>query len=200
MFRFPANISPTFWIEEEPVKKILFLLLCAPLMMAADCDDKQPAMSDTGIKKATVKGQTDPEGYSVEQRNVMERVARDNKPGSVKHLYVISAMSGQVLLYSTVKGKVTSSGKRLTPNSVTGSSNGTTYYTPMRVNIGGEAFTTNEVLQDDGTYGSSVEYLYWFDVRGVYHQHYVSGGQILHVSDQPIAVKDIVLNLESASH
>lgn len=68
----------------------------------------------------------------------------------------------------------------------------------MSVDINGKEYLTNEVLQDDGTYGSSVEYLFWFDVRNVYHQHYVSGGQILHVSDQPIAVKDIVLNLESA--
>jgi hypothetical protein len=51
------------------------------------------------------------------------------------------------------------------------------------------------VLLDDGTYVSSVEYLYWFDAKGVYHQHYVTGGQIVHVSDQPLAVKSIVLNL-----
>lgn len=181
------------------MKNFLLILLAAPLLMAADgCDQSQPAKSDTSIKRASVKIPTDPDGFSIEQRNVMERLTRDNKPGSIKHLYVISAMSGQVLLYSTVKGKVTSSGKRLTPNSVVASTAGTTYYTPMRVDIGGEAFTTTEVLQDDGTYGSSVEYLFWFDVRGVYHQHYVSGGQILHISDQPIAVKDIVLNLEAA--
>lgn len=111
------------------MKKILFVLLAAPLLMAADCDDhsKQVATSDSGIKKATVKVLTDAEGYSIEQRNVMTRLERDNKPGSIKHLYVISAMSGQVLLYSTVKGKVTSSGKRLTPNSVTGLSTSAGY-------------------------------------------------------------------------
>lgn len=181
------------------MKHSLWLLLCIPLVGADGCEQSQPAQSDSGIKKATVKVQTDAEGFSIEQRNVMKRLEIDNKPGSIKHLYVVSAMSGQVLLYSTVKGKVTSSGKRLTPNSVTAVNSGTTVYTPSLVSIGGQGYYTNEVLQDDGTYGSSVEYVFWFDVRGAYHQHYVSGGQILHVSDQPIAVKDVVLNLENVS-
>lgn len=182
------------------MKHALWLLLCIPILGASDCDGgSQPAQSDSGVKKATVKVQTDAEGYSVEQRNVMKRLEVDNKPGSIKHLYVVSAMSGQVILYSTVKGKVTSSGKRLTPNTVAASDG--EYVDSdlhgMQVVIGGTSYRTPEVLQDDGTYGSSAEYVFWFDVRGAYHQHYVSGGQILHVSDQPIAVKDVVLNLET---
>ena len=55
---------------------------------------------------------------------------------------------------------------------------------------------TLEVVQDDGTYGHSSEYLYWWDTKGVYHQHYVSGGQIVHVSSQPLAVKGIIINME----
>ena len=39
--------------------------------------------------------------------------------------------------------------------------------------------------------------LYWWDTRDVYHQHYVTGGQIVHISDQPIVVPKIILNLES---
>ena len=64
------------------------------------------------------------------------------------------------------------------------------------VNIGGTTRRTAEVLQDDGTYGSSMPYLFWFDVNDRYHQHYVSGGQILHISSEPIAVKNVVINLE----
>ena len=165
------------------------------------CDERNPqTVSDSGIKKASIKVQTDAEGYSIEQRNVMKRLEMDNKPGSVKHLYVISAMSGQVLLYSTVNGKVTSSGKRLTPTTVASLSYSGGYWTPMVTEIGGQKYLTNEVLQDDGTYGGSVEYIYWFDVRGAYHQHYIAGGQIVHVSDRPIAAKDIVLNLEMTPH
>ena len=53
-----------------------------------------------------------------------------------------------------------------------------------------------ELLGDDGTYGSSAEYIYWWDSKGVYHQHYLSGGQIVHISDQPLAVKSVILNME----
>ena len=54
---------------------------------------------------------------------------------------------------------------------------------------------TDEVVQDDGTYGSSIPYLYWWDTKGVYHQHYVSGGQIIHVSNEPVSVKGVVINM-----
>ena len=48
----------------------------------------------------------------------------------------------------------------------------------------------------DGTYGMEVPYIYWWDVRGIYHQHFVSGGQIIHISDQPVVVKSIIINME----
>jgi hypothetical protein len=161
------------------------------------CDDlssQSKAASGVEVKTTTVKPGED--GLTVEQRNIAARLAMDNKPGSIKHLYVISAYSGQVLLYSTVKGKVTSSGKRLAPTTVTYSDK------EMGVNgnqvwLDGKRFVTNEMTQDDGTFGTSVEYLYWWDVQGRYHQHYVSGGQIVHISDQPIPVKSIVINIEA---
>lgn len=147
--------------------------------------------SSSGVAKATVKVAVDPNtGLTVEQSNIAERLKRDNMVGSVKHLYIISPMSGQVLLYSTVKAKVTSSGKRLSPRSL----NGSDYFT---VEIGGQNHYTSEVLEDDGTYGSSVDYIYWFDVRGNYHQHFFTGGQIIHISDYPLVVPHIVLNIET---
>lgn len=119
----------------------------------------------------------------------------DNEPGSIKHLYVISAYSGQVLIYSTVKGKVTSSGKRLNPYSVSVTSGEYNYNEGIPVTIDGKQYTTGEVLQDDGTYGSSSEYIYWWDTNGKYHQQYMSSGIILHVSDQPLVVKGIIINM-----
>jgi hypothetical protein len=148
------------------------------------------------VTQQTATVQVGSDGLTVEQRNVRDRLSMDNKPGSIKHLYVISAYSGQVILYSTVKGKVTSSGKRLTPTTV--AVVGGEYHAKdgVTVEIAGNQYSTGEVLQDDGTYGSSVEYLYWWDVQGRYHQHYVSGGQIIHISDQPIPVKSVIINIE----
>ncbi|MFA5173069.1 MAG: hypothetical protein WC435_01535 [Candidatus Paceibacterota bacterium] len=147
--------------------------------------------SVSGTKMATVEEvKTGSNGLTVEQQNISDRIIMDNQPGAIKHLYVVSAYSGQVIIYSTVRGKVTSSGKRLTPDSVVNSVNN------FRFNISGMEFCTDKVLGEDGTYGSSIEYLYWWDAKGVYHQQYVTGGMILHVSDQPLAVKGIIINME----
>jgi len=149
----------------------------------------------SGVKKVNVRVPVDADGYTIEQKNVARRLIEDNKPGSIKHLYVISAYSGQVLIYSTVNGKVTSSGKRLSPYTIT---EGGEYIPgdPFPVNIGGETRYTTEVLQDDGTYGRSIPYLFWWDTKGVYHQHYITGGQMVHISNQSLAVKSIVINME----
>ena len=178
----------------------LVVMLAGLTFIGADTDGcsngRGEPVSASGVNKTTVKVPVGPDGLTTEQRNVAERLKRDNDPGSIKHLYVISAYSGQVLIYSTVKGKVTSSGKRLTPTSVVGGNNGNGWYGGFVVDIGPSRMITTEVLQDDGVYGSSVEYLFWFDTRGIYHQHYVQGGQILHVSSEPIAVKSVIINME----
>jgi hypothetical protein len=170
---------------------LLALVPVAVLFMGAEdaCFNKS-VQSVSGTKMATVgKVDTNTKGLTTEQQNITDRIKMDNKVGAIKHLYVVSAYSGQVIIYSTVRGKVTSSGKRLTPDKVDGGNSFT-------FDIGSSTFYTNQVLGEDGTYGSSIEYLYWWDARGVYHQHYVTGGQIVHVSDQPLAVKGIVINME----
>lgn len=174
----------------------LALPFVAMLSMGNSGCGSEEARSASGVQKAQVKIETGSDGLTTEQRNVRDRLIADNKPGSIKHLYIISAYSGQVLIYSTVRGKVTSSGKRLTPTSVVVGANGEYRRAGFAVPQLGDDIVTSEVLQDDGTYGQSVEYLFWFDQRGAYHQHYVTGGQILHISDQPVAVKSVILNME----
>lgn len=161
------------------------------LILLVGCDE---ARSTSGVKKASVSVPVDLRGRTTEQNNISQRLLSDNKLGAIKHLYVISAYSGQVLIYSTVKGKVTSSGKRLSPTTIDLEGR-----TGFKVDIADVTnnYYTGEVLQDDGTYGSSAEYLYWWDTKDIYHQHYVSGGQILHISSEPISVKSIVINLNN---
>jgi hypothetical protein len=168
------------------------------LLFMADDDCNAPkAASASGVSKADVKVPIGADGLTAEQRNVRQRLLEDNKPGAIKHLYVISPYSGQVLLYSTVKGKVTSGGKRLTPTTVAAYSGANYGSRGFGIDINGNTMETGEVLQDDGTYGSSGEYLYWWDVRGAYHQHYLTGGQIITISDQPLPVKSVTINIEN---
>lgn len=179
------------------VSLCLFVLALPFMLGASDCDATQTPSSASGVQKTSVRVATGSDGLTVEQRNVRDRLTADNRPGSIKHLYVISAYSGQVLVYSTVRGKVTSSGKRLTPVTVSTSQPNNSSYDGIPINIGGMPLRTGEVLGDDGTYGDSVPYIYWFDAKGAYHQHYIDGGQIVHISDQPLAVKSVVINMES---
>jgi hypothetical protein len=147
--------------------------------------------SSSGLKQVQTTVTPEKNGLSTEQNNIKRRIELENTPGSIKHLYIVSTETGQVLVYSTVKGKVTSSSKRLLPSSVRASGG-----VAFSVKIGENTFYTNEVMQDDGTFGSSIPYLYWWDAQDRYHQHYVSGGQMPHLSDQPIEINQTTKQLE----
>lgn len=167
--------------------KNLFILTVSLFMFGCNWNP-QPAVSDSGVHKATIQVQTDQNGNTVEQKNYIERVKRDNDVGAVKHLYVISSYTGDVLEYSTVKGKVTSGGKRLSPNTVNGSNiTGVAYQNYIK--IAGTQHTTDELPDEYGVYGSSSPYFYWFDAQGNYHQYYPSGGTYVHISDRPLRIR-----------
>lgn len=143
-------------------------MLRSDLIFMTACDSySAPPKSSSGVSQTRTTVKTESNGNTVEQNNVVRRLQLENSPGSIKHLYVISAYSGQVIIYSTVKGKATSSGKRLSPYGVNRVYQNTSgeYLPGVPVNVGGRTGYTGEVLQDDGTYGSSIEYLFWFDVN-----------------------------------
>jgi hypothetical protein len=178
------------------MKNFLFLLMAISIVFVS-CDiNPQQQKSDSGVTKASVTVKTGIDGLTAEQRNITKRLTKDNEPGSIKHLYIISAYTGDVLQYSTVDGKVTSGGKRLSPKTVNGNSTVNSSYYLNFVKIGGENFITDEVLDDGGTYGDSGNYLYWFDAQGNYQQYYPSGGTYLQISDRPLRVKKSTLSLE----
>lgn len=179
------------------MKKLILMIAVTLLMVGCDTPP-QPAtpVSSSGASKVNIQVPKNMNGHTIEQENIAERIKQDNAPGSIKHLYVISAYSGQVIIYSTVRGKVTSGSKRLTPQTVHSGYNGAGMY-GIPIDIGGQTHYTGEVLGDDGTYGSSGDYLYWWDTKGELHQHYISGGQIVHISTQPLAVKGIIINMEA---
>jgi|AGTN01.2.fsa_nt_gi hypothetical protein len=187
------------------MKHVSLIVVLAVALVTASASFAQQTQAPSGVNRATQKVQVDPTtGLTREQGNVKNRLLDDNKPGAVKHLYVISPKSGVVLLYSTVRGKVTSGGKRLTPLSTIekykcGSENKDTCYEGQRVIIGGAEHLTTEITQDDGTYGSSAPYLYWYDSQGRYHQHFFTEGQVIHISDQPVAYRTIIINADIAA-
>ena len=170
----------------------LFAILALFLFSCKDGYTSQQT-SDSGVKKATVKINTNPDDKTVEQQNIIERLKRDNEIGSIKHLYIVSAYTGDVLQYSTVKGKVTSGNKRLSPKTVIGYNQGID--TNNTVSMNGDTYFTDEVLDDGGAYGDSGNYMYWFDAQGNYQQYYPSGGTYVQISDKPLRIKKSNLTL-----
>lgn len=169
-----------------------FVSIVAFLALSSSSCDKQQQISDSGVKKTTVKVQTDENGQTIEQINIVKRLSRDNKVGSIKHLYVISSYTGDVLEYSTVVGKVTSGNKRLSPKNVSDNPQ----FSNMYVVIGEKSYATSEVLDDGGTYGESSNYIFWFDSQDNYHQYFPSGGTYLHISDKPLRIRKSNFSVE----
>lgn len=72
---------------------LLTIMSCGPM-----ASEKKQITSASGVTKATVSVETDLNGNTIEQVNIKRKYAEDNKAGAIKHLYIISAYSGQVLI------------------------------------------------------------------------------------------------------
>ena len=168
------------------MKKSLILLASVFTFLTLTSEEcTQEATSSSGVNKATAEVTTDLNGNTQEQLNILEKIKRDSEIGKVRHLYIISAYSGDVLEYYAIKGKITSGGKRLSPKSAKDGAN-----TPgFKINIGGYSYYTDEVLSDDGTYGESANYFFFFDTKGNYHQVFPTGGTYTRISDSPLTIK-----------
>lgn len=97
---------------------------------------------------------------SLERENIRQRLLVSNDPTTLQWIYPMSA--GRVFGRFPVKGKVTSGGKRLTSSDM--------FVDGIDV---GDAWGQVSVEAPDemGTYGSSGEYIFWFDPAGRIHQH-----------------------------
>ena len=182
---------------------MIAVILIAAIFMAG-CTQSTPApqaTADSGVQKATASVQTDASGHTVEQNNIIEKYKQDNNPATIRYVYLISPYDHKVIYKTTVKGKITSSGKRLTPASVAASpymtANGYTQYGGGIVTyIGGNSYYSSDVIQDDGTYGNSMEYLYGFAMDGSMIQIY-TGGSVVLVSTKPLTMQDGVISMQS---
>lgn len=153
--------------------------------------------SDSGVKKAHIQVQTDDKGNTIEQRNIINRLKRDNEIGQIKHLYIISSFTGEVMEYSTVVGKVTSGNKRLSPKTVNNATSASVLNRNVNdVKIGNSLMVSDEVLDDGGTYGESASYFFWFDAQDNYHQYFPSGGTYVHISERPLRIKKLSMTFE----
>lgn len=110
--------------------------------------------------------------------NIKKRLELTSNPGLLGFVAVINGV-GQIVTYSPVQGKITSGGKRLTaPSKVWGIDRG--QYTGSQL---------GPSPSDEGTWGSSNPYVYWWTPGGQYLQtsmDYVYSDKPFRLSEVPL--------------
>ena len=127
--------------------------------------------------------------HSVERDNINKRLALANDPTQIMWVYCLSDM-GNVIISSPVVGKVSSSSKRIEPQTMDPDAIG------ERVKVGGTSYTTLEIMGADGTFGSSDPYIYWFTPEGQYLQW--NGDYV--VSNVPLKLEKAIFNVRDINY
>lgn len=127
---------------------------------------------------------------NAEIKNIKDRIELTSKPGALGYVILLNN-AGQPIAYYGVRGKITSGSKRLTKPfdvkqyAIGGSNGGATYVqTPSP--------------SDEGTWGSSGDYVFFWTTDGQYIQW---SGQYLY-SDKPLRlrVEPLVISVVDAQH
>lgn len=158
----------------------MLLIICL-LMSNTDCQSNQEQTSISGAEQIESMEQVrkNSHGKTVEQQNIEDRTMVTTDPTKILWMHIY-ALDGKIIFRNPVRCKVTSSGKRLQPVGAVD----TNMYNMPDVGYGG--YETAELIQPDGTFGSSDPYIYWFDPMGRYHQK--GNGYLL--TDYPIDLKN----------
>lgn len=161
------------------------ILLTAALGLAAcgtPTGDAAP-VKESQVEKAQAAADSLVFTENAEIENIKRRLSLTSKPGAIGYIVLLNE-AGQPILYTSVKGKITSSGKRLTPPIKEWSIQGDS--TAVQGALG-------DAASDEGTWGSSDPYVYFWDTNGSYHQW---SGRYLY-SDKPIRLRTepLVVNI-----
>ena len=157
-----------------------FLIIFSTLFFLSGCLEDSNKNAQTLKAKEAADSIVFSENAEIE--NIKNRLKLTSNPGQIGYILLLN-YAGQPILYTTIKGKVTSSSKRLTP--------------PDRYSSLGPNGFIRAGASDEGTYGNSDSYVYFWDQNGRYFQW---SGQYLY-SDQPIRVtiEPLVVNVKAAN-
>lgn len=164
----------------KAMKNGLMVMMLLVILLLTSCVQTTET-SNAGIQQKI----PDKLASSVEQENINSRLQIVNSPTTTMWFYGL-ADTGQVIFKSTVKGKVTSSHKRLEPVQGTDTTNSYGH----SQGSGGE--WSSEIIQADGTFGQSDEYVFWFDYENNYYQW--NGKYIL--TTKPLVVPPVMIDFQ----
>lgn len=143
-----------------------FLYFVLALVLTACGGGEEGLSKNVQAKKAEAAANSITFTENAEIDNIKARLQLTANPGLLGYIVLLNEM-GQPVMYTGVKGKVTSGGKRLTKPDVTDGNY--------------EHQVVRQAPSDEGTYGTSGEYIYFWTPAGQYVQW---NGKFLY-SDKP---------------
>mgnify|MGYP001610449935 CR=1 FL=1 len=120
---------------------------------------------------------------SLERANIKRRLELFSDEAKISYIYLVSY--GKVMAFHTVKGKITSGGKRLTSGD-------------RQVDGGSNSYEANNLVMEspelDGTYGNSSPYIFFWTTEGTYVQwngEYMLADQPLKLTQPPELIREV---------
>jgi len=160
------------------MKKFL-TLLALPLMLAVAACNSQPAAQpakNVQAEKARAAANSITFTDNAEIDNIKNRIELTSKPGMIGFILLMNE-AGQPIMYEGVKGKITSGSKRLTdPIQIKKFNQGPSL---------ADTYVAVPAPSDEGTHGSSGEYIFYWNSNGEYRQW---NGKYLY-SDKPLRLR-----------
>lgn len=150
--------------------KSLKLVAMLSALLCSACEPEAQTNKDQQAQKAKEAAASIRFNENAEIDNIKRRLELTADPGKLGFI-VLMNQAGQPILYEGVKGKVTSGGKRLTE--------------PDRVGGYSDHPYVRAAPSDEGTWGHSADYIYYWNTDGIYRQW---NGDYLY-SDQPIRLR-----------
>jgi len=159
------------------------------LSILGACDGSavtKPGAKERQAQKAQKAAESINFSENAEIDNITKRLELTSNPGAVGYIILLNDM-GQPIVYTSVIGKVTSSGKRLTK--------------PWKAVTGDRGEWKGDFIvagpSDEGTWGSSDPYIYFWSATGQYYQW--NGGYLY--SDKPLrlTVAPLVVDISKSN-
>ena len=160
--------------------KLAFAVLSVLTLTACDETTLAQTAKQTQSQKAADAANSITFDQNAEIDNIKNRLQLTSQPGLLGFIVVTNQM-GQPLIYEGVKGKITSGNKRLT--------------TPIQwLHVDCGQYTCDQQTQapnDEGTFGSSDPYIYYWNTDGAYRQTnlpYFYSNQPVRLTQAPLIV------------
>lgn len=146
-----------------------FIMVAVPFLMGAnECVQSGPKNEQAERAEAAARSVSFTDNAEID--NIKRRLQLTANPG-LQGFIVLLNETGQPVLYEGVHGKITSGSKRLTD--------------PSRVETRYEHIAIRPAPSDEGTHGSSGEYIFYWNQQDQYRQW---NGKYLY-SDKPIRLR-----------